>query len=618
MIAKVPAKRNDGRSSFASLGQYITGEKVDRDTGEVLRDAHAMHVETNCLSVRTAAAEMRAVAEMNGRVNDPVYHTIISWREGERPTNKDMVDAANRAMAAVGMSGHQYVFAVHRETDNHHVHIMVNRVNPETYKSVYPDRDFFKLDQCMRETELAQGWQHDEGPYQVVDGQVVKALREQPAEPRLPTTVRDMEAATKCESLLTYAQQVAPEVVNTLAAGGSWQSLHAALRRHGLEIREAGQGFKIFDIADLSTTPIKASDMSAALGGGKLKKQLGAFEKPLRVVIAEKPVRTYNPFREKQTTKVGNPDERDDKQEMRAADRLALRQRFDAEKRERWVLQQERREAEQFALRDLLARTRTERETIRNGNLSAEAKRAKLSVLAMTTIAERERIKLAGKEQREADRLQGYRTWTGDQAAQGDEAAIAQLKSWEYQDSKRRRAAETEDAAKAEQAAILAGQPTHDTPARPAAVLEGVSWQVNRWNGNVTYQLQGLDALRDTGRQISVLQPTDARSIEAGLMLAAQKFGPDLTLTGSMEFQRQAVQIAVEKGLGVRFADPSMEAYRQQLEKTRDAGKASIQQAVKPLAKPQEIKNEQRRERDNSWSRGGVRGNQPGKGRGGH
>jgi hypothetical protein len=109
MIAKVPEKRNDGRSSFASLGRYIAGEKLDRETGEIVRSADDIHLETNCLSARTASAEMRAVADMNSRVKDPVYHCILSWREGEKPTNDQVREAAMAAMKSVGMEGHQYV-----------------------------------------------------------------------------------------------------------------------------------------------------------------------------------------------------------------------------------------------------------------------------------------------------------------------------------------------------------------------------------------------------------------------------------------------------------------------------------------------------------------------------
>ncbi|MCZ7018772.1 relaxase/mobilization nuclease domain-containing protein, partial [Salmonella enterica] len=158
-LAKVPDKRNDGKSSFKSLQKYIEERDViDSETGEIKgRLRHRLSVETNCLDRDTAWREMLAVADMNGRVKDPVYHAVISWQKDEKPTNRQAFEACQEAMEAIGMQDHQFVAAVHRDTDNHHVHLMVNRVNPETYKAVYPDRDFYKLDRTMREIELSQG-----------------------------------------------------------------------------------------------------------------------------------------------------------------------------------------------------------------------------------------------------------------------------------------------------------------------------------------------------------------------------------------------------------------------------------------------------------------------------
>lgn len=572
MIAKVPTKRDDGNSSFATLGKYITGEKLDRETGEILRDESDIYVDTNCLSVNTASAEMRAASDMNGRVRDPVYHAMISWRSGEEPSNEQMIAAAKAAQAAVGMDGHQYLYAVHRDTDNIHVHMMINRVHPDTYKSVYPDRDFFKLDKCMREIELQQGWQHDRGPYEVQDGKVVKAERDQTQAARPSTAARDMEAATGSESLLTYSQRVSGSVVAALEKR-SWHELHAALHAQGLEIREAGQGFKIHDLHNSKTTPIKASDMAGELGGGKLKKLLGAYEKPLRIIQSKTPEQkqTYNPYREKMQAG------RDERSEARAAARLALRQRYDAERAAHKVSTaavREVRDAEEKAAREAInEKAKRAREAIRgNKSYTRERRQAELSIVAMKTILEREQLRAARMAKYETERMPGYKDWCTSHAENGDAAAIAELKGWAYQDSRRRSAAERAEREAAESGAMLANVPKPDAPAAPKTLADSdmsITWLVDRRSGDVTYQISGIDALRDTGRLVAVLQPESASSIEAGLKLAAQKFGSKLTLTGPPEFQRRVVEVAVKNGMGVTFADKEMEAYRVQLEKAR-------------------------------------------------
>lgn len=104
MLAKVPDKRNDGKSSFKSLQKYIEERDViDSETGEITGPLrHRLSVETNCLDRDTAWREMLAVADMNGRVKDPVYHAVISWQKDEKPTDRQAFEACQEAMEAIG------------------------------------------------------------------------------------------------------------------------------------------------------------------------------------------------------------------------------------------------------------------------------------------------------------------------------------------------------------------------------------------------------------------------------------------------------------------------------------------------------------------------------------
>ncbi len=187
MIAKVIAAKAGGRT-FGGLVDYVTAENrldrpngrefdelvryvgredtVDPITGEVT--AKAIAIETQGVaSLRSAATEMEAVASQCRRLRAPAdYHLVISWHEHEHPTPEQAFAAGRHALAALGMESHQYVMAVHGDTANAHLHIAVNRVDPETYRAVSPFRDYLQLDRAMREMELAQGWSHDRGPTQ--------------------------------------------------------------------------------------------------------------------------------------------------------------------------------------------------------------------------------------------------------------------------------------------------------------------------------------------------------------------------------------------------------------------------------------------------------------------
>ena len=139
---------------------------VDAATGEVTMREYPIETQ-GVMSLNTAAVEFRAVAA-HSRATNPYLHLVISWRDGEHPTNSQAFEAGRAALAAVGLDEHQYVMAVHREdTGNDHLHVAVNRVHPETYRAAHLSKSYYALDRAMREIELCQGWDRDNGPYEV-------------------------------------------------------------------------------------------------------------------------------------------------------------------------------------------------------------------------------------------------------------------------------------------------------------------------------------------------------------------------------------------------------------------------------------------------------------------
>ncbi|MFA5976542.1 MAG: TraI/MobA(P) family conjugative relaxase [Elusimicrobiota bacterium] len=385
MIAEVPSKRGDGGSSFLSLSRYITSERdsIDPVTGEILD--RGVSIDTNCLSASTAWAEMWGASGQSKRVKDPVYHVVVSWREGEQPTDQQCFEASRAAMKAVGMDGHQYVAAVHRDTGNVHVHLMVNRVHPETYKAVYPHRDFFALDKCMRELEIAQGWSHDNGPFAVHERNGIKVVdwaketakdwrreRVDQGKIRLPDVAQKMEAMTGNESFASYVQGLPKGfVLQVLAAPDTdWQHLHTKLFAAGLLIKPKGQGFAIYSATDPKQTPVKASQMHESLGAGKLVKRLGPYQAMAtsleRVVADLKPAVRYSPQLPKR-----DADMRLERRGKRAEEREHLKARYEGY-RDSWKvvkapaknLMAERQMAAQEAMKE---RHKEERERIARG-----------------------------------------------------------------------------------------------------------------------------------------------------------------------------------------------------------------------------------------------------------
>lgn len=206
--------------------------------------------------IETASIEMNAVSMRNHRCADPVFHFILSWPEHERPIAAEIFDAAEHALRALGMEEHQYVLAVHANTDNLHCHIAVNRVHPTTFKSHHIQWAKRTLHFAARESEIKHGWSHDNGIYVVhVDGHGKKhiVLGRGAASPEVqlgeagelePSGVEaELSTWHDSESLESWLKKdVAKALKKALPGLQSWQGLHLWLEQRRIELQDTGGG----------------------------------------------------------------------------------------------------------------------------------------------------------------------------------------------------------------------------------------------------------------------------------------------------------------------------------------------------------------------------------------
>lgn len=190
MIAKI-VKRKSNKSSFRNLISYILREHNSDKTNEDIYslsnttrsiNGNNIRYEHNCISLSTISDEMDSIAAKNNRIKDPVFHLILSWNKEDKPTNEQIFECASKAKKSLGFTDeHQYITAVHDDTDNIHVHIVINKVNSINYKG--NDREFnkfnyYKLDKTMRELEVEYNFKHNNGPYVVVETDNGKSIVE--------------------------------------------------------------------------------------------------------------------------------------------------------------------------------------------------------------------------------------------------------------------------------------------------------------------------------------------------------------------------------------------------------------------------------------------------------
>ena len=128
-----PKKSASEAIRVRALAQYIHTPELEDATEKCLYwGAREFFSDT----LHGQMAEMVALAEDAPRSRDPIEHYVLSWRAGEHPSDAQVDEAVDLLVDELGIGGHQVFYGLHGDTGNRHLHVMVNRVNPETLKAV--------------------------------------------------------------------------------------------------------------------------------------------------------------------------------------------------------------------------------------------------------------------------------------------------------------------------------------------------------------------------------------------------------------------------------------------------------------------------------------------------
>jgi len=170
----------------------------------------------------------------------------------------------------------QAVYVVHRDTNNPHVHIAMNRIHPETSKS-WGDSYFKRtVREAATDLEKKHGLRvvthdrEDEKPLRMKRDEAyrnsrLEALNDPDRPPTPPRWQRD--------SLKMMKDRLAPH----FAEAESWRDLEARLRAHGVAIFAKGQGWCISD----GHHQAKISDMGKKVRIKSLEERLGPIAEHL-------------------------------------------------------------------------------------------------------------------------------------------------------------------------------------------------------------------------------------------------------------------------------------------------------------------------------------------------
>jgi relaxase-like protein len=140
--------------SFGTLADYLangrSGDEPDRVAWSASRNLLTADPEL-------AGKIMRATAAQNVRVKDPVYHLTLSFDPGDAVDRAAMEHVVDRVIAALDLHGHQVLIVSHRDRGHPHMHLLINRVHPETGRVWNRWQDRAIIQEVLREEERALG-----------------------------------------------------------------------------------------------------------------------------------------------------------------------------------------------------------------------------------------------------------------------------------------------------------------------------------------------------------------------------------------------------------------------------------------------------------------------------
>ena len=519
IVKKVKSyKAKNKAASIRDLTDYIRephnqnpDEKVIYANGRgFLCDSHAAQRE-----------EMVSLAAESVRSKNPVNHYIMSWREGEQPSPDQVEEAVSIFMEELGIKDHQAIYALHKDTDNLHLHLAINRVHLETLKAVKINNgfDIEAAHKAIARIENVQGWQREQnGRYQVLENGELGREHYDLEKPRQPDQKkRDMENRTGEKSAERIAIEDGAPIIKKAQ---TWEQLHRELAVKGMRYEKTGSGATLF-VGDVG---VKASSADRGASLSKMQKRLGAYEPPRQQVAQRVP----------EPIKPDVPGWND---------YITGRKAHYADKAAAKLTQDKQQEQERKRLSE---QQKAYRDKLMGGNWKGKGEmlNAMRSVIAAEQAAEKAALKEKLQKEREQYRQQ-FRPYPDLEQWQRMQKSPELAEQWRHRASEPQRIEgdrsepPTPRDIRAYQPEIV-GQQVHYTRKEEAG--RGVSFV-------------------DKGKSIDVHDWRDRDTTLAALQLSAQKWG-HLTVTGNDEYKAMCAKLAAEHGF--KIINPELQEIIQQ------------------------------------------------------
>lgn len=266
------------KSSLGGLIRYVCNDQGKSDRIDNIRCTN-LHNEDPDL----AYYEMKNVIRMNHRAKANCKHLVVSFAPNEKPTQDQLKVIEERIAKSYGLENHQRISVCHNDTDSYHMHIVINMINPKTFKKNGDKwHNFFDLQKLAGDLEEQLNLQRTNHTSQKTSAQ---------------SKVDDIESRSGIETFCSYVKGRKDIIKNAK----SWQELHQKLAEEGIAIKLHGNGL-IFQSLGKEQYSVKASTVDRAFSKAQLEKRLGQFQ-ALEGEIKPEKQKVYN-----QRPKVDTPE----------------------------------------------------------------------------------------------------------------------------------------------------------------------------------------------------------------------------------------------------------------------------------------------------------------------
>lgn len=263
MIIK-SVKVNCSKTSLRFLTNYLEQSKQNENQTRVA-DRFFFNQTEEAFDLQTCATDMLQVMNKNERVKSAKYaHYVLSLEESQTLSHDEWKEYLSKTLKSLGLEEHQAYAVMHCDTDNQHVHLVVNKINPNTLNVA--QLAYEKLNLKKLRTDINEELD----------------LRFNQSQSKELSKTKSFNSN---QSFTSYVFQLKDQ----LFKANSWQEFFKILHDNGVTYKQHGNGY-VFQSLDQQFAT-KASNINRNFSIKKLEQKFGKLEE--NFVPDIKPVRQY-------------------------------------------------------------------------------------------------------------------------------------------------------------------------------------------------------------------------------------------------------------------------------------------------------------------------------------